>query len=60
MKNRCNDCKFAEWHEREFYENAECLTDDASKVRNEVGYVIFCSSYKSKNILKRLFKKLYE
>jgi hypothetical protein len=60
MKNLCKNCKFADWREREFYENAECLSDNTSKVKDECGYVIFCSSYLSKNIFKRLWTKLNE
>lgn len=58
--NLCNDCIYSDWQEKEFYENADCLTECEYKILDKGNYVTYCSSYKSKNILKRLWNKFYE
>jgi hypothetical protein len=50
--NLCNDCIFAEW-DYDSVANAYC-DQNSVKVVGEGNYVNECSSYQTKNIIKRI------
>jgi hypothetical protein len=51
MINLCDDCKLAKWNS-ESMDNATCAEKPETKVIAEGNYVIECSSYCSKNVIK--------
>jgi len=58
MKNKCDDCKFANWVGLEYYENAQCNQLYKAVVLDTGNYVVCCSAYETKNIFKKFIKFL--
>jgi len=54
--NLCKDCKYANWNERAFYENAHCSSLYKYCQLEAGDYVFSCSAYESKSIIKRLWR----
>jgi hypothetical protein len=62
MPNLCDKCKWANWHERNDYENAECQSQYRTNVVDRANYVVECSAYEHISFLKRIwlnYKQIY-